>query len=75
MFGEFGKGAFQSGTTKETGLYAGGGLSLRYSGGLEKEHSLNIFIGLDIAAGARIDTSKPETQKLFFTGFTIGAEY
>ena len=75
VFGEFGKGAFQSGTTKETGLYAGGGLSLRYSGGLEKEHSLNIFIGLDIAAGARIDTSKPETQKLFFTGFTIGAEY
>ena len=43
--------------------------------GCEKEHSLNIFIGLDIAAGARIDTSKPETQKLFFTGFTIGAEY
>ncbi len=74
-FGEFGKGAFQSGATKETGLYAGGGFSLRYSGGLEKEHSLNIFIGLDIAAGTRIDTSKPETQKLFFTGFTIGAEY
>ena len=74
-FGEFGTGAFQSGTTKETGLYAGGGFSLRYSGGLEKGDSLNIFIGLDIAAGARIDTSKPETQKLFFTGFTIGAEY
>jgi hypothetical protein len=74
-FGEFGKGSFQSGTTKESGLYAGGGLSLRYSGGLEKGRSLNIFIGLDIAAGARIDTSKPETQKLFFTGFTIGAEY
>jgi len=74
-FGEFGKGSFQSGTATEGGLYAGGGLSLRYSGGLEKEHSLNIFIGLDIAAGARIDTSKPETQKLFFTGFTIGAEY
>jgi hypothetical protein len=36
---------------------------------------LNIFIGLDVAAGARIDTSKPQTQKLFFTGFTIGAEY
>ena len=34
-FGEIGKGSFQSGTTTEGGIYAGGGFSLRYSPGLQ----------------------------------------
>ena len=71
------KDRFSRAQRKKPGSYAGGGLSLRYSGGLRKCRAFieYLFIGLDIAAGARIDTSKPETQKLFFTGFTIGAEY
>jgi hypothetical protein len=70
-FGEINKGWFQSGTAKEEGVYLGGGLSLRYSVGLDER----VFIGIDVAGGARIDTTKPEKQKLFFAGLTFGREF
>jgi hypothetical protein len=74
-FGEIGTGSFQSGTGTEGGIYAGGGFSLRYTPGLQPDRSLIPFIGIDVAGGARIDTTKPEVQKLFFVGVTFGGEY
>lgn len=77
-FGEIGGGRFTSplgGPKKEEGgAYAGGGLSLRYSPGLD-ERGLIPFVGLEVGVGARIDTTKPEVQKLFFTGLSFGVQW
>ena len=71
-FGEIGKGSFQSGTTTEGGVYAAGGVSLRYSPGLQADRSMIPFISIDITGGGRISTAKPE---LFFAGVTFGGEF
>jgi hypothetical protein len=74
-FGEIGKGLFQSATGTEGGTYAGGGISLRYSPGLQAERSLMPFIGIDVAGGARIDLDNPKMQKLFFAGLSFGGDF
>jgi hypothetical protein len=74
-FAEIGKGRLVSGGEPEKGGYAGGGLSLRYTPGLEKDTSLIPYIGVDIGGGAQFDTSKPELRKLFFVGLTAGIEF
>jgi hypothetical protein len=74
-FAEIGKGRLVSGAETEKGGYAGGGLSLRYTPGLEKEPTLIPFIGVDIGGGAMFDTSKPVLRKLFFVGLTAGIEF
>ena len=75
VFAEIGKGRLVSGGETEKGGYAGGGLSLRYTPGLEKESALIPFIGVDIGGGAMFDTSKPVLRKLFFVGLTAGIEF
>jgi hypothetical protein len=74
-YAEIGKVWFQSGGETEKGGYAGGGLSLRYTPGLDKDTPLIPFIGVDIGGGARFDASKPELRKLFFVGLTFGVEF
>jgi hypothetical protein len=71
-FGEIGKGSFQSGTTTEGGVYAAGGVSLRYSPGLQADRSMIPFISIDITGGGRISTAKPE---LFFAGVSFGGDF
>jgi hypothetical protein len=74
-FAEIGTGWFQSGGETEKGGYAGGGLSLRYSPGLDKDTPLIPFVGVDLGGGARFDAGKPELRRVFFLGLTFGAEF
>jgi Domain of unknown function (DUF4157) len=71
-FGEIGKGSFQSGSVTEKGAYAAGGVSLRYSPGLQPDRSMIPFISIDVAGGVRFDTAKPE---LFFAGVNFGGDF
>jgi hypothetical protein len=76
-FGEVGGGLFSrqagGGIKQEGGAYALGGASLGYAFG--QEGRANLFLGLEAAGGARIDTTKPHVQKLFMLGLTFGAEF
>lgn len=73
--GEIGKGSFESIGKKEEGAYAGAGLTARYSAGLVGLGSIMPFVGVDVLGGARIDTTKPDVQKLFSAGLMIGGEF
>jgi hypothetical protein len=73
VFGEIGGGRFEQGFQKEGGGYALGGLSLRYA--TEREGRLSAIFGLEASGGARIDATKPEVQKLFFLGVSVGVQF
>ncbi len=75
-YGEAGLGRFDTRFgPAETGTYAGGGASLRYTGAPGALGPIMPFAGVDLFGGARIDETKPEVMGIFSAGLVIGGQF